>query len=175
MLSFSSTNTHKVLSVRVLPVHSPPTMYLCLGLPQPRCRTLHLALLDFMRFVQVHLSNLSRSLCMASLPFNVLTTSYRLVSLANLLRVHTQSHWLNAFSMSYVTRSSVSWIPPERSHVFPSLSFISDVPEEPFISYPWCPLPDLFCQYLTFLTISLVPWTISVYSSQATLPCLHPL
>lgn len=32
------------------------------------CKTFHLALLNFLRFIQVNLSSLSRSFCMASLP-----------------------------------------------------------------------------------------------------------
>ncbi|CAN0071273.1 unnamed protein product, partial [Bubo scandiacus] len=35
------------------------------GIAQPMCRTLHLALLNFMRFAQAHLSSLSRPLWMA--------------------------------------------------------------------------------------------------------------
>ena len=39
-------------------IHSPPSLYLCLGLPWSRCRTLYLALLNFMSFTQAHLSSL---------------------------------------------------------------------------------------------------------------------
>lgn len=45
-----------------------PSLYLCLGLPWPGYRTLHLALLNFMRLAQAHLSSLSRSLWVVSLP-----------------------------------------------------------------------------------------------------------
>jgi len=47
-LSFSSTSTPKSLSSGLLSSHSLPNLYLCLGLPLPMCRTLHLALLNFM-------------------------------------------------------------------------------------------------------------------------------
>lgn len=38
--------------------HSSPSLCSCLGLPWPRCRTLHLPILDFMMFPQVTLSSL---------------------------------------------------------------------------------------------------------------------
>jgi len=50
MFSFSSTNTCKSFSSELLSLHSLPSLYSCRGLPQPRCRTLHLALLNFVRF-----------------------------------------------------------------------------------------------------------------------------
>jgi len=50
MLSFSWTTTRKSFSSGLLSVHSLPSLYLCLGLPQPICRTLHLALFSFMMF-----------------------------------------------------------------------------------------------------------------------------
>ncbi|KAK4829612.1 hypothetical protein QYF61_005739 [Mycteria americana] len=56
MLSFSSTNTPKSFSSGLLSIHSLPSLHLCLGLPRPMCRTLHLALLNFMRFAGAHLS-----------------------------------------------------------------------------------------------------------------------
>jgi len=52
-------------------------------------RTLHLASLNFMRFAWAYLSSLSRSLWMASLPSNVSTMPHRLVSMANLMKVHS--------------------------------------------------------------------------------------
>ena len=48
MLSFSSTNTLKSFSAGLLSIHSLSSLYLCLGLPQPMCRTFHLALFNFM-------------------------------------------------------------------------------------------------------------------------------
>lgn len=44
-----------------LSIYSLPSSYLCLGLPWPSCRTLHLALFNFMRFTQPRLSGLSAS------------------------------------------------------------------------------------------------------------------
>ncbi|KAK4814241.1 LOW QUALITY PROTEIN: hypothetical protein QYF61_012737 [Mycteria americana] len=53
--------------------------------------TLHLALLNLMRFTQAHFSSLSRSLWMTSHPSGVSTAPHSLVSSANLLRVHSIS------------------------------------------------------------------------------------
>ena len=89
LLSFSLANTPKSFLVGLLSIHSPPSLHLFLVLPWPMCWTLHLALLNFMRFTQAHLSSLSRSLWVASLPSSVSTASHSLVSLANLLRVHS--------------------------------------------------------------------------------------
>ena len=52
-----------------------------LGIAQPMCRTWHLALLNFTRFSEAHLSSRSRSLCMASLPSSMSTAPHCLVSL----------------------------------------------------------------------------------------------
>jgi len=44
-------NQHpKVLILRLHSIHSLPSLYLCLGLPQPMYRTLHLPFLKFMMF-----------------------------------------------------------------------------------------------------------------------------
>jgi len=88
-LSFSSTNTPKSFSSGLLSSHSPLKLYLCLGLPQPARRTLHLALVNFMRQAWSHLSSLSRFLWIASHPSNVSIEPLSLVSSANLLRVHS--------------------------------------------------------------------------------------
>ena len=91
MLSFLSSRIPKSFSSGLLSMHSPPTLYLCLALPPPMCRTLHLALLNFLRFTQAHPSSLSRSLWMASLPSSMSTTLHSLVLSANLLGC-TRSH-----------------------------------------------------------------------------------
>ena len=91
MLSFLSTNTPKSFFSGLLSIRSLPSLSLCSGLPRPMGRTLHLALLNFTRFTRAHLLRLSRSLWMASLPSSVSTIPHSLVSLANLLRVHSIS------------------------------------------------------------------------------------
>ena len=89
MLRLSSTNTLKSFSSELLSNHSLPGLYLCLGLPQPRCRTLHLAWLTFMRLAWAHFSSLSRSLHIASLHPSTSSAPLSMVSYANLLRVHS--------------------------------------------------------------------------------------
>ena len=75
MLNFSSIDTPKSFSSELLSSHSLPNLYLCLVFPFSRCRTLHLALLNFMRLAWAHLSSLSRSLWIASLPSSMSTTT----------------------------------------------------------------------------------------------------
>lgn len=60
MLSFTITNMPKSFSSGMPSIHSLPSLYLCLGLSWPMCRTLCLALLNFMRFTSAHHSCLSR-------------------------------------------------------------------------------------------------------------------
>ena len=72
------------------------SLYWYRGFPWPGCRTLHLALLNIMRFTWAQFSSLSRSLWMTSYPSGVLTAPLILVSPANLLRVHLihcLCHW----------------------------------------------------------------------------------
>ena len=88
MSSFSCTRTPKSFSTGLLSRRSFPNLYKYLGLSRPKCSTLHLALLNLVRFSWAHFSSLSRSLWMASLLSNVLTALLSLVSSANLLRVH---------------------------------------------------------------------------------------
>ena len=47
VLLSSSASTPKSFSSGLLSIHSLPSLYLCLGLSWPRCRTLHLAMLNF--------------------------------------------------------------------------------------------------------------------------------
>jgi len=53
------------------------------------CRTLYLAFLNLVRFTQVHFLSLSRSLWIAFCHSGTSTAPLRLVSSANLLRVHS--------------------------------------------------------------------------------------
>jgi len=57
-----------------------PHLYQCLGLPWPKCCTLHLVLLNFMRFMWAHSSSLSWLLWMAFLPSNVSIAPLSLVT-----------------------------------------------------------------------------------------------
>ena len=101
-LAFWAANTHcqlmsslssisippKSLSAGLLSITSSPSLYYYGVLPQPRCRTLHLAWLNLVRFTQAYFSSFSRSLWMVSCPSGVSTTPLRLVSSLNFLRVH---------------------------------------------------------------------------------------
>ena len=75
ILWFSSTSTPKSFSSGLLSIHSLLSLYLWLGLPRPRCRTLYLALLNLIRFARAHLSSLFSFLWVVSLPSSVLTPS----------------------------------------------------------------------------------------------------
>jgi len=76
MSSFLSIRTPKSFSTELLSVNFSPSLYLYLGFSRPKC-TLHIALLNLIRFSCAHFSSASRSLWMVSLlsiattvPFN---------------------------------------------------------------------------------------------------------
>ena len=73
MLGLSSIKTLKSFSSGLPSCHSLPNLYLCLGFPQPRCRTFYFFLLNSGRLAWPHLLSLSWSLWMASLPSTVST------------------------------------------------------------------------------------------------------
>jgi len=56
------TRTHRAFSVKMLLNSLDPIVYKCMGLFLPRCKTLHFSVLNFMRFLLVHLPGLLRSL-----------------------------------------------------------------------------------------------------------------
>lgn len=56
-------------------INSLSSLHSCMGLPWLRCRTWHLASLDFKTFMQPHLSSLTGSPRLASLPFSCDLTS----------------------------------------------------------------------------------------------------
>ncbi|KAK4818489.1 hypothetical protein QYF61_014219 [Mycteria americana] len=86
---FSHQYSPKSFSAGLHSITSSSSLYWNRGLPRTRCRTLHLALLNLMRFTQAHFSSLSRSLWMTSRSSSVSTAPLSLVSSANLLRVHS--------------------------------------------------------------------------------------
>ena len=89
MVNLSSTSSPRSLCTELLSSRSAPSLYWCMGLFFPRCRTLHLPLLNLIRFLSAQLSSLSSSHWMAAQPSGVSTTPPSLVSSANLLRVHS--------------------------------------------------------------------------------------
>jgi len=73
MVKLLSTSTPRSLSAELLSNRSTPSLYRCMGLFVPRCRTLHLPLLNFIRFLSAQLSSLSRSRWMAAQPSGIST------------------------------------------------------------------------------------------------------
>jgi len=85
MSTFSSTKIHKSFSAGLLLVSSSPSLYTYLGLPWPKCDTLHLALLNL---IKVHAGPILRlGFWMAFLAFVISSVPLNLVLLANLLRM----------------------------------------------------------------------------------------
>ena len=72
MLSFSSTRTLRYFSARLLTRTAPSSLYIRLGFFRPKCKTLHFAMMNLIRFTQAHFSSLLRSLWMVSLPSTIL-------------------------------------------------------------------------------------------------------
>ena len=66
MVILSSTSTPRSLSTELLSYESIPNLYWCMGLFLPRCSTLHLPWLNYIRFLSAQLSSLSRSHRMAA-------------------------------------------------------------------------------------------------------------
>jgi len=91
MATFSAIGTPKSFSAGLLSISSSSSLYWYRGLPWPRCRTLQLAFLNLMRFMQAHFFSCFRSLWMASYPSGMSTASLILASPANLVRVHSIS------------------------------------------------------------------------------------
>lgn len=89
MSNFISTIIPKFFSKDLPSIHSSPSLYWSCELPQSRCRTLHIALLNSTEFTWMPFSNLPRPLWMPLLPWSFSTASLSFVSLENLLRVHS--------------------------------------------------------------------------------------
>jgi len=109
-LSFLSINIPKSSSSRLLLIHSSCSLYWYLRLPLIRCRTLHLALLNFRRHTQFHISSLSKSHLMASLPSSVSTGPHVLASSTNLkaflISEGRVAQWTQGSSMNYPAKAA---------------------------------------------------------------------
>lgn len=77
----------KSFSAELHSIHLSVSLYWCLELPWPMQRTLHLALLNFMKFAWAHLPSPWRSLCMVSLPSKLSAGTLTLMLSTNLVRV----------------------------------------------------------------------------------------
>lgn len=84
--SFSSARTPKSFSIGLLSASS-PSLYRYCWLPQPECNTLHLALLNLVRFTWAYFK-LVQSLWMTSFLSAMSTAPLRLALSTNMLRVH---------------------------------------------------------------------------------------
>ncbi|NXI61513.1 HLTF factor, partial [Anseranas semipalmata] len=73
------TRTPRSLSVRLLLSHTDPSMYWSLQLGYPRWRTLHLFLLNFVRFLLAQSFSLSMSVCKMALSSDVFTLPLSLI------------------------------------------------------------------------------------------------
>ena len=117
MVNLSSTRTPRSLSAEMLSSRSTPSLYWCMGLFLPTCRTLHLPLLNLIRFQSAELSSLSRSRWTTAQPSGVSTTPPSLVSSANLLRVHSSSSSRSLMKKLNKTGPSTdSWGTPVLDH-----------------------------------------------------------
>jgi len=65
------------------------SLYICLGLPWPKCSTLHLALMNLIRYTWAHPLSLFRSLSVASLHSILSTAPLSLLSSTDSLRVQS--------------------------------------------------------------------------------------
>ena len=66
LLAHVSAPVTQDCSAKPLCSWAPPSRYWCWGLFLPRCRTLHLSLLNFVKFLSVHFSSLLRSFWLAA-------------------------------------------------------------------------------------------------------------
>jgi len=80
MVNLVSTRTSRGFSANLLSSWAAPSIYWCMGLSLPRCRTLHFPLLNCMRFLSAHFSSLLRSLWLAAKLSGVSATPHSFIS-----------------------------------------------------------------------------------------------
>jgi len=86
---WASCHEHsQILSAELLSNHSSLSLWLCLALLHPRCRTGHFTSLNFMPLLITQCCDLSTSICKVSYPVKVSTAPPTWVSSAKLLRMH---------------------------------------------------------------------------------------
>ena len=106
LLAYVQTFVHqapKSCSAEMLSVRSFPSLCTYLGLPQPMFNTLHLGLLNLIRFTYAHFSRLFGSLWMTSVPSVVSVAPLSLVSSSDLLRVHSIPLSISLIKMIKIT------------------------------------------------------------------------
>ena len=99
MVNLLSTKTPRSSSAELLSSRSAPNLYWCIWWILPRCRTLHMPLLNFMNFLSTQLCSPSRSYWM--------TAQLSGVPSANLLRVHSVSSSRLLMSMLNMTSPNI--------------------------------------------------------------------
>jgi len=140
-VNFSSTRTPRSLSTELLSSRSAPSLYWCMGLFLPRCRTLHLPLFNFISFLSAQLSSLSRSRWMAAQASGVSATPPGYVSSANLLSAHSVPSSRSCINKLNKTGLSTDpWGTPLATDFQPdSTSLITTLWALPFSQFSVCP------------------------------------
>lgn len=87
ILSLLSTKAPSSLSTQLLPSQVDSSLFCPPGLGFPRCKTIHLSLLNIIRFLLAHCFSISRSSCRVAVPSEVSTFPHSLVSLAKFIWV----------------------------------------------------------------------------------------
>lgn len=87
LLTCAHLVVHQVTFSKAAPSHTGPSQYWDLWLVRPRCRTLFLSSLNFIKLLLPRCSSLSRSFCWRHLPSDVCTSPSNLVSFENLVRM----------------------------------------------------------------------------------------
>ena len=112
MLNLSSIKTLKSFSVRLL-LRSSSSLHTYLEFPWPKPNTLHLTLLNLIRFIWNHLLSLSKSLWMAFLLSAESIAPLSLIFSENLLRMHSISSSMSLIKMLKCTQPKTdSWGTP---------------------------------------------------------------
>jgi len=119
MANLLSTRSPRPFSTEVLSSRSSPNLYWFLWLLLPRCKTLRLLLLNFIRFLSTRISSVSSSHWMVAQPFGMSANPPSFVSSANLLKVdsiHTiedveqdqTQHWPLGYTTNTGLRSDLN-------------------------------------------------------------------
>jgi len=90
---FVHQNPQDLLSTGLLSITSYPSQYIYLGLLLPKSNTLHLGLLNLIRFLWTHFSSLSGSLWMTSFPSALSTDWCNLQICWQCTQSHHPCHW----------------------------------------------------------------------------------
>ena len=119
---------------------SSPSLHTYLGLPWPRCKTLHFTLLNLIWLTWTHLSSVSMSFWMASLPPALSTVLPRLVSSAILLRVQLIPSYMSLIKMLKSTSPKTdAWGTPLVTNLHLDIEPLTTTLSETFQPIPYPP------------------------------------